>query len=238
MIAILALGVLLGMQHALEADHLAAIGAMAGKRGGSRRAFVVRGALWGLGHSITLLAIGAAVIVLGLTLTARMSAVLEFAVGAMLVALGVDVIGKLVRRRIHFHLHDHGGDRHLHAHSHAGEAGPHRASRHDHSHPTGLPLRALVVGLVHGAAGSSALLALIAVSVHEPRWALAYIALFGAGSIAGMAVLSFVAAVPLAAIERKALWLHRGLSLGAGAVAIGLGGAVMSRTMAAAFALG
>ena len=232
----LALGFLIGMQHALEADHLAAMGSMATETGNTKRGLALRGAVWGLGHTITLFAICAAVILTGLTLTDRMSAALEFGVGVMLVLLGLDVVRRMRARRIHFHVHRHDdGPAHIHAHSHAGATAPHAADPHRHRHPSGFPVRALVVGLVHGAAGSAGLLALAVAATREPWAAVGYVAVFGLGSILGMATLSFVAAWPLGAAERHAKWLHSGLALAAAALAVWLGVAVMVETAGTAW---
>ncbi|SMF30552.1 urease accessory protein [Tistlia consotensis] len=232
----LALGFLFGMQHALEADHLAAVGAMAIGARGSKRGLALRGALWGLGHTITLFAICAAVILLGLTLTDRLAAALEFGVGVMLVLLGLDVLRRLRRQRIHFHAHRHGeGRAHLHAHGHAGATRPHDADPHRHQHPSSPPLRALFVGLMHGAAGSAGLLALAVAATRDAWLAVGYVLVFGLGSMLGMATLSFVAAWPLGAAERHASWLYKGLSFAAAALALGLGADVMIETGRAAW---
>ena len=226
----LALGFLVGMQHALEADHLVAVSTMAAGGRGARRGLALRGAVWGLGHTVTLFAICTAVILMGLTLTERMAASLEFAVGVMLVLLGLDVLRRMRARRVHFHLHSHDGRRHFHAHSHEGATAPHEADPHEHRHPAGFPLRAFVIGLVHGAAGSAGLLALAVAATRDPWLAVGYVALFGLGSMAGMAALTAAAAWPLGLAERHATWLHRGLSLGAAALAVFLGIEVMSET--------
>ncbi|MDJ0683515.1 MAG: high frequency lysogenization protein HflD [Alphaproteobacteria bacterium] len=232
----LVLGFLIGMQHALEADHLAAVAAMAAGSRSSKRGLALRGAVWGLGHTITLSAICFAVILMGLTLTDQMAAALEFGVGVMLVLLGIDVVRRMRARRIHFHAHDHGdGQAHLHAHSHAGATQPHADDPHDHRHPKGFFLRALIIGLVHGAAGSAALLALAVAATRDPWSAVGYVVVFGLGSILGMAALSFVAAWPLGAMERYTKWLHNGLSLGAAVLAVGLGVSVMLGTGATAW---
>ncbi len=235
MLGFLTLGFLIGMSHALEADHLAAVGAMATEETGRRR-LVLRGAAWGLGHTVTLLAICAAAILFGFSLTDRVAAVLEFAVGLMLVMLGLDVFRRMRRQRVHFHVHDHGHGRpHLHAHSHAGARVSHDVDPHMHSHPEGLPARALLVGLVHGAAGSAGLLALAAATTKEPLVAVGYVAVFGVGSILGMALLSYAAAWPLGWAERGAKWLHRAVGALAAAVAITIGIGVMVETGALAW---
>ncbi len=231
MLSFLVLGFLIGMAHALEADHLAAIGSMAARGSGGVRHMVVRGMSWGLGHTITLFAICALVLLFGFALTDERAAALEFAVGIMLVLLGLDVLRRIRTKRVHFHLHDHGDGRpHLHAHSHAGSDVRHAEDPHDHAHPQGLSLRALAVGLIHGAAGSAALLALAVAATGEPAVALLYVAVFGVGSIVGMGFLSFVAAWPLAGIERHAAIAHRLLAGGAGAVAIFIGAEIIIST--------
>ncbi len=235
----LALGFLIGMQHALEADHLAAVGAMAVGHRGSKRGLAVRGAVWGLGHTVTLFLICAAAILLGFTLTDRLAAGLEFGVGIMLVLLGLDVLRRFRKQRVHFHLHSHGGERrHLHAHSHQGAAVAHAEDPHDHRHLEGFPLKALLIGLVHGAAGSAGLLALAVAATQEPWTAVGYVALFGLGSILGMAVLTYAAAWPLGAAERHAKLLYNAMTLGAALLAIFLGVSVMSETGALAWGLG
>lgn len=228
--AFLFLGFLIGMQHALEADHLAAVGAMAaGDKSGPKR-LMMRGAAWGLGHTITLFLICSLVLLVGISLSEEMAAAMEFAVGVMLVILGLDVLRRMIKSRLHFHAHDHGDGPHLHAHGHAGASGSHDDDPHQHDHRSGFPVRAMMVGLLHGAAGSAALLAL-AVATTKSVWiAVLYVALFGVGSIIGMAVLSLVAAWPLGAAEKHAKWLHRGLSVAAGVVAIMLGVSVMLET--------
>ena len=231
----LILGFVIGMQHALEADHVAAVGSMATDGGLSRRGLTLRGAVWGLGHTITLFAICSAVLLLGLTLTDQTAAALEFGVGVMLVLLGADVVRRMRAKKVHFHIHRHGeaaadARPHIHAHSHANDPRPHDAAQHDHRHRAGFPLKALFIGLIHGAAGSAGLLALAVASTKDPVTAVGYVALFGLGSILGMAFLTLAASWPLLAAERHALLLHRGLSYGAAGLALILGVSVMLET--------
>ncbi len=233
----LALGFLIGMQHALEADHLAAVGAMAANEPASKRGLAMRGAAWGLGHTITLFAICSAVILMGLNLTGQLAAAMEFGVGIMLVLLGLDVIRRMRKKRVHFHIHDHGGQPHIHAHSHAGAAAPHRRDPHRHVHSRGFPVKALLVGLVHGAAGSAGLLALAVAATREPLVALGYVLIFGLGSILGMAALSLAAAWPLGAAERHAKLFNNALSIGAATIALLLGAEVMYESAPIAFSL-
>jgi len=225
MLGLLILGFFIGMRHALEADHVAAVSSLA-TRSASPRECVKQGVFWGLGHTATLFIFGSAVLLLDRVLPERLASGLELAVGVMLVVLGLDVLRRLARERVHFHLHEHeDGVRHFHGHSHA--RGPvHRA--HHHGHWRKLPLRALVVGLVHGMAGSAALILLTLESVPSVAAGLLYILLFGVGSIAGMALLSAAIAVPLrysaAGLTRLHGLLHG--AIGLATVAIGVATAV------------
>lgn len=224
----LLLGFLIGMQHALEADHIAAVGALSSGTS-SRKGLALRGLAWGLGHTITLFSICAAVILMGFHLTDHMAAAMEFAVGIMLVLLGLDVLRRMRRQRIHFHAHSHDGESlHIHAHSHKDATVEHKQDPHRHAHAEGLPLRALGVGLIHGAAGSAALLALAVAATQNPWTAVGYVLVFGLGSLVGMTALTAVAAWPLGAAEKNAKWLYKGLSLGAAALAVVIGIDVMA----------
>ena len=228
-ISLLLLGLLLGMRHALEADHVAAVASLA-TRSRSVRATVVQGMAWGLGHTLTLLAAGGICLLLRATIPERVAGVLEGAVGVMLLFLGADVLRRLRRRGIHVHVHRHaGGPLHLHAHSHAPEEAHHDAQHHQHEHAHGLPRRALLVGLVHGLAGSAALL-LLALATMSSAWlGLAYIAVFVAGSILGMAALSAVIALPLHGPARLGGWIT-GLEAVIGVATIGIGAWVLYNT--------
>lgn len=222
LISLLVFGGLIGMQHALEADHLAAVAALDGRRS-SRRALMLRGSVWGLGHTITLLTICGVLLLLGEVISARTEAMLEFAVGAMIVLLGLNMFVTLWRRRPHFHIHQHSqGERHLHLHTHATDPAPHRASAHEHKHENLGLRRALLVGMVHGAAGSAGLLILAAAAKSIPE-AIAYVIAFGIGSILGMATLSFVASYPLRWMERCANWVSTTAFVGIGCAAIAIG---------------
>ncbi|HEY8022337.1 MAG TPA: urease accessory protein [Thermoanaerobaculia bacterium] len=239
--SLLLLGLLLGMRHAMEADHLAAVATLA-TRSRSLRSTVAQGVAWGFGHTLTLLVVGGLCLLLRATIPPRLAGGLEGAVGIMLLYLGADVLWRWRKRRIHIHVHRHDdGTLHLHAHSHAGEeapAAPHRELPHAHPHPhlhAHGPLhshgrehghrlhgRALLVGLVHGLAGSAALLLLTLSTLSSVWLGLAYIAVFGIGSILGMAALSAVIALPLHGPRVLAGW-YSGIEavIGLSTVAIG-----------------
>ena len=223
MFGILGLGFLLGMQHALEADHIAAVSSIAARR--SHIGDIVRhGLTWGLGHTLTLFAFAGAAILLGRAIPDTFARPIETAVGVMLVGLGAHVLWRLWRDRVHFHRHRHGhgdGTVHVHAHSHAGEALPHARAAHAHAH--GFRWRTLLVGLMHGMAGSAALLVLAVSQAASPAVGLGYVALFGIGSMIGMGVLSAVIAVPLAVSARWLTWANRSLQGAVGAITIAIG---------------
>ena len=221
MFGILGLGFLLGMQHALEADHIAAVSSIAARRTGVRD-IVKHGLTWGLGHTLTLFAFAGAAILLGHAIPEHLTRPLETAVGIMLVGLGLNVLWRLWRDRVHFHKHGHyDGKNHIHVHSHANEQLPHAHSAHAHKH--GFRWRSLAVGLMHGMAGSAALLVLAVSQVANPVYGLIYVLLFGVGSMVGMGALSTVIAIPLVVSANTLTWANRGLQIAVGIVTIAIG---------------
>jgi hypothetical protein len=221
MFGVLGLGFLLGMQHALEADHIAAVSSIAARRSDVRD-IVKHGLTWGLGHTLTLLAFAGFAILLGQAIPENVARPIEAAVGLMLIGLGAHLLWRLWRDRVHFHTHGHGdGTVHIHAHSHARETVPHARAAHAHAH--GFRWRTLLVGLMHGMAGSAALLVLTVSQVSSPAVGLGYVALFGIGSMIGMGALSTVIAVPLAVSARWLTWANRGLQGAVGIVTTAIG---------------
>lgn len=230
MSSVLLLGFLMGMRHALEADHLAAVMSLAAGGQARRRATVLRGAVWGLGHTLALLAFGGVCLLLNFTVPETLGRALEAGVGLMLLALGGEILWRLRQKRLHVHVHRHDDGRvHLHAHSHTpGET--HDPTHHVHAHPRWFPGRALAVGMMHGLAGSAALV-LLAVETLGSAWlGLIYILLFGVGSIAGMAALSAVIAVPLELSARRLNRMYATVELVVGVSTIGIGLWVMGGT--------
>ncbi|MEP7084007.1 MAG: urease accessory protein [Betaproteobacteria bacterium] len=232
-LSILIVGLLLGMKHATEADHLAAVATLA-TRQNSLAQTVRQGVAWGIGHTLTLMLFGGIVLALGKAIPQQMERMLEFAVGLMLVALGIDVLRRLVQQRIHFHVHTHEhGAAHLHAHSHADEGrqtyGLHRNAlhRHRHQHNRQLPVRAVAVGMMHGMAGSAALILLSLGAVRSIPMGILYIALFGLGSMIGMALLSVVIAIPLKLSAGHFTWMRNGITAAIGGLTCVLGAYVI-----------
>jgi cytochrome c biogenesis protein CcdA len=229
MFGVLGLGFLLGMQHALEVDHIAAVSSIAARRTDVRD-IVKHGLTWGLGHTLTLFVFAGVAIIIGHAIPAQVARPLETAVGIMLVGLGAHVLWRLWRDRVHFHQHGHGdGVKHIHVHSHANEKIPHWNSAH--MHPHGFRWRTLLVGLMHGMAGSAALLLLAVSQVANPAYGMFYVALFGIGSMIGMGALSVVIAVPLAVSARWLTWANRGLQGAVGLVTIAIGSMTIYSTV-------
>lgn len=223
LVSIFTLGFMLGMRHATDADHLAAVATLA-TRSRSVGQTVLQGAAWGAGHTITLMLFGGVVLAAGVMVPVRVAEGLELAVGVMLVVLGVDVLYRLRRKRVHFHEHHHADEvAHVHAHSHYRDDGPHDPMHHEHPHARAIATRALFVGMMHGLAGSAALVLLGLEALHAPGLVFAYIVVFGLGSILGMLLLSAAIAVPLRLSMRHFSGVHRALSAIVGLATLVLG---------------
>ncbi len=221
MFGIIGLGFLLGMQHALEVDHVAAVSSIAARRDNVAD-IVKHGLTWGLGHTLTLFVFAGAALTLGQAIPENLARPIETAVGIMLVGLGGHVLWRLWRDRVHFHKHRHeDGTVHMHAHSHAGEIVAHARAPHSHAH--GFRWRTLLVGLMHGMAGSAALLVLTVAQAPSVAVGLGYVALFGIGSMIGMGALSTVIAVPLALSARWLTWANQGLQGAVGLITMVIG---------------
>lgn len=221
-LSLLVLGFLIGMRHAVEADHVAAVASLATKNT-SLRDTIKHGAVWGLGHTITLFMFGSIALLADTIIPKDLAAFLELSVGIMLILLGADVLYRLYKKRIHFHAHKHhDGIKHFHAHSHAGENN-HKKSAHNHKHIKTFPKRALIVGLMHGMAGSAALILITLQSVQYLSTGLIYIGLFGLGSIVGMAILSAIIAVPLCYSSKNLTWAYNSLHIIIAIVTLSIG---------------
>lgn len=222
--SLLAFGFMMGVRHALEADHVAAVASLA-TRSRSPRESVALATLWGCGHAGVLILIGGLLAFLNLSLPPALARVFEGVAGVVLVALGVDVILRVRRRRLHFHLHRHGdGVHHLHAHSHPEQpAVPHDADPHQHVHPARVLTRAALVGSVHGLAGSGALVVLALQAAESRAHALAYMAVFGLGSVLGMVLFSVAIALPLRLQARHLSWASQSFEAAVGGASVVVG---------------
>jgi len=211
----MALGFLLGIQHAFNADHVIAVSTLVTKNQSLKKSSFL-GIFWGIGHTITLLAVGMAILTLKLTIPDRLALFMEFMVGAMLVFLGVVVIRELIINRIHMHSHLHGRQAHLHLHSHVEE----QAHIHQHIKPE---FKSMMVGMVHGLAGSAALMLLVLTSAPSISSGLLYIVIFGIGSIIGMMAISTLISLPFMVTAKKLENFSNKIKAGAGIISIGLG---------------
>jgi len=221
--SVLSLGFLVGLHHAFEADHIAAVSSVVARRSGLK-SISRHGLFWGLGHGFMLFCVAGAVLLAHLSLSHRMSAALDFAVAIMLIGLGSHLIYRIWHERVHFHTHRHADNAiHFHAHSHKGEDMPHGENPHDHMHREQLPWRSFAVGLMHGLAGSGALAVLASAALPTPLWSLVYIVLFGLGSTLGMVALSAIIAVPISYTARSLTWSNHALQLLIGCTTIGIG---------------
>ena len=217
MTTVLVFGFLLGLKHAVEADHVAAVATIAAERRNIFSSTVV-GVFWGGGHTLSLLVVGVLVVFLKLQISETVEARLEAIVGVMLVVLGLNAIRKL-RQKEHIHIHAHRHDGHEHTHIHA----------HDKSeipkthHVLRLSLRSTLIGMVHGLAGSAALMLLIVPAISSPFTALLYILVFGIGSIGGMILMSLVISLPIHLTAGRFQILNKVVLGMAGVFSLGLG---------------
>ena len=233
----LLLGLLFGIQHATDPDHVIAVATIVAR---TRRfgAGALVGAFWAVGHTVTVTVVGIAIIVFGVTVTPRAGLSLELAVALMLVALGVARIAWVFRDSDPVpvrHLTEPHGDETrpaLHSHAHAHDAAVHR---HPHAHPPARLLRALqtvgpaqalrsaLVGLVHGLAGSAAVALLVLSTIRGTAGAIGYLILFGLGTILGMTAITGLLSLPFTiGAARMDRW-RRGLALATGALSLGFG---------------
>jgi len=213
-VAVLVIGGLLGLRHAFEPDHLAAVSTLATRPGGSRLWSAARlGLIWGLGHTVTVGAVALLVVVLGVQLPAKLWPTAELVVAALLILLGMMVIWRYARGRWHMHAHAHSAAApHLHLHSHAADPS------HGHAHPSVDARRSLGFGIAHGLAGSGAIAALLVAAVPDTMSRLVYFAAFSAGTVVGMLGVSLTLSVLVRfAADRGARWatmLHVGAAVG------------------------
>lgn len=234
---VIGLGLLLGIQHATDPDHVVAVATIASREPRFRSGAFI-GALWGLGHTLTLTVVGGTIILLNLTVPPAVALSLELAVALMLVGLGMFRMVETFRGVAHVHPehlkarhhHDHGDTFHSHIHTHDGL--PHR---HPHLHPSrqllaalkavgiGQAFRSAVVGVFHGLAGSATLALLVLATIQDPFWALVYLGVFGAGTISGMLAITAALMVPFTVSARRFARVNYALSMGTGFLSIGVG---------------
>lgn len=221
-LTVMGLGFVLGLRHALDADHIVAVSTVLAERPSLRASSVV-GFFWGLGHTLMLLLVGVCVLALRVSIPEFLATVFEFFIGIMLIMLGLSLARRLYREGWHLHAHEHGGQRHSHLHRHARHQG------HAHAHWFQEARRPLLIGMAHGLAGSAALLLIIVSAAATFAQGVGYILVFGVGSIMGMIAVGTAISLPFVlslSIGRGAFIAVQGLaSLGS----IGLGLLMMWR---------
>jgi High-affinity nickel-transport protein len=241
--AILAIGFFLGMKHATDPDHVIAVSTIVSRERSISKAALI-GAFWGLGHTITIVLVGAAIILFNVVIPPRAGLTMEFAVGLMLILLGLlnlSGISQWLTEKFspahprvtgeHAHVHEHNSHVHYHWHSHA-------AAKEHHGDSLPVPewlgnpvahlglfhsLRPLLIGIVHGLAGSAAVALLVLGTIREPRWGVFYLLIFGLGTIAGMMLITVALALPFSYAGTRFGWLNRGLIVGSGVLSFCFG---------------
>ena len=241
-LSIIAVGFFLWMRHATDPDHVIAVTTIVSRQRNLFKA-ALTGVFWGIGHTLTIFAVGSLIILFDVVIPARIGLSMEFSVGLMLIVLGAMNIVSFLRstrtiaavredaeRVIHSHAHAHGEVVHNHAHEHATEI-------HVHSHGDSLTwldrmfgkigfyrqVRPLVIGIVHGLAGSAAVALLILTTIRNPRWAMVYLLVFGAGTVGGMMLITMSIASAFRFFEKKNEQFSHWLGLASGLVSLGFG---------------
>jgi ABC-type nickel/cobalt efflux system permease component RcnA len=240
-LSIIAVGFFLGMRHATDPDHVIAVTTIVSRQRNLLKA-ALTGIFWGIGHTLTIFIVGAAIILFDVVIPARIGLSMELSVGLMLIILGGMNIASFLRSAraispaseesevIHSHAHSHGDYIHNHAHAHAPET-------HTHSHQNPVTwldrmfgriglyqqLRPLVVGIVHGLAGSAAVALLILTTIRNPHWALVYLLVFGAGTVGGMMLITMSIASAFRFFGRKNERFSHWLGLASGLVSLAFG---------------
>lgn len=195
LLTLLLLGFLLGLRHATDPDHVVAVTTIVARERRLWAASLV-GAFWGLGHTVTIFVVGGAIILFDVVIPPRLGLGMEFAVAIMLVVLGVMNLAG-----VHAHLH-----------------------RPPSSPPPRIGLRPLVIGVVHGLAGSAAVTLLVLATIHDARWALLYLAVFGVGTVAGMMALTTALGLPFAYASRRFDRIQAWLAGATGLASVAFGG--------------
>lgn len=232
-LAVLGLGLVFGLKHATEVDHVIAVSTIVSEHRQLSRAALV-GGLWGVGHTASLMLVGTVVLLLRVAIPERVANWLEFGVALMIIGLGAHAFLRALHRRsdIHLHKHQHDDDNVAHAHVHFHEPGmePHDGPHGEHSHAathshavTRVGLKPLLVGAMHGLAGSAALTLLVLTQINSAAIGLLYLTVFGVGSIFGMLLMSGLIGLPFALSARRFTGIHYGLQALAGAVSIAFG---------------
>jgi ABC-type nickel/cobalt efflux system permease component RcnA len=238
LLSVIALGFFLGMRHATDPDHVIAVSTIVSRQANVRRAALV-GTFWGIGHTLTIFVVGILIIAFDLVIPPRVGLSMELSVGLMLIILGIANVRSFLRSMpsemnaeagvVHSHAHSHGDYIHSHSHGHEPEV-------HPHAHRTPVSwmdrklgginfyrhLRPFAIGTVHGLAGSAAVALLVLATIGNSRWAIAYLLVFGIGTIAGMMLITMSIASTFRLFGRSQSFFRR-LALASGVLSLGFG---------------
>ena len=213
MMAVLTIGLVFGLKHATEVDHVVAISTIVSRHKNIFHSALV-GALWGAGHTASLLVVAVIVLSLRIAIPEAVSGWLELGVAIMIIGLGISALRRALRENAHVHVHQHNHDGLAHSHIHFHE----QATRHEpvsqshHSHAVSrLGWKPIFIGMMHGLAGSGALMLLVLTQINSSWLGFLYVATFGVGSIVGMLLMSGLIGLPFAFSSRKLTHLHQGL---------------------------
>ena len=249
LLAVCALGFFLGMRHATDPDHVIAVTTIVSRHRRPSSAAVI-GLLWGVGHTLTILVVGVGIILLGWVIPPRVGLSLELSVGIMLIVLGImNLTGVLQRitetvspaadapERIHVHPHPHGDYVHTHVHGHEPDTHPHAPDRTPLARLDRVlgslgpyqAARPLVVGVVHGLAGSAAVALLVLAAIGNTGWSILYLLVFGAGTIVGMMLITAGIAWPMVYAGGRFAWLPHRLRVASGVISLVVGLALAYR---------
>lgn len=229
--ALLGLGLIFGLKHAMEVDHVVAVSTIVSEHRNLLRATLV-GGLWGAGHTISLVAVGFLVLIFRVAIPSTLANWFEFGVALMIIALGVLAVWRVFRRRADVHVHRHSHDGHSHVHIHFHEHGTEhnraiskaasKAASHSHA-ISQVGFKPVLVGAMHGLAGSAALTLLILTQIQSVSLGLLYLLLFGVGSTIGMLLMSGLIGLPFALSARRLSGVNSGLQTVAGVISIAFG---------------
>lgn len=223
--ALLSLGLVFGLKHATEVDHVVAISTIVSQNRKLLRSATI-GALWGAGHTAALLVTGVIAIGLRVAIPERVSNWLEFGVALMILGLGTSAMWRALRAgsEVHLHKHSHDGMSHVHVHFHEAK------TRHDDQRPTAhnhsvsaVGIKPVLIGTMHGLAGSGALTLLVLTQIESAWLGLLYLAVFGVGSIVGMVLMSGLIGIPFALTSRNLTGFHHRLQTAAAGLSIAFG---------------
>lgn len=232
-LALFSLGLILGLKHATEIDHVVAVSTIVSQNRSLLRSAMV-GALWGAGHTAALLIAGVFVLSLRVAIPEKVSGWFEFGVALMILGLGASALWRALRKRgeVHVHQHSHDGTPHMHVHFHevSTRHNPHSHTAKPagqsptHSHAiSSVGLKPLVIGAIHGLAGSGALTLLVLTQIGSAWLGLSYLALFGLGSIIGMLLMSALIGLPFALNSSGLTGLHHRLQTAVAGLSIAFG---------------